>query len=151
MPGTEPVKQALLVAVAELHFEAGRAGFGAWRCDRALHHFNRALELATQAGDTYLQAAAMNYAGVALREFGHPNTGLKVLQFGLAKAWQIPDDEEPRAVIVAEVSRAAREACVHADLATTYADLGDLHAAEREMATGRGLWGACQNFRVSNG
>jgi transcriptional regulator with XRE-family HTH domain len=148
--GSEAVKRALLVAVGELHLEAGWGGFRAWCCDLALHHVNRALELATQAGDAYLQAAAMNMAGVALREFGHPNTGLKVLQFGLAKAWQIPNDEEPRAVIVAEVGRVAREACVQADLASAYADLGDFHAAEREMAIGRGLWGATRADRFGD-
>jgi transcriptional regulator with XRE-family HTH domain len=139
--GTEAVKRALLIAVAELHIEAGWAGFDAWHYDRALHHFNRALELAITAADAYLQATALSYAGVVIREFGRPNDGLKLLQVGLVKAWEIHDDE-PRAVIVGEVGRAAREACAHADLASAYADLGDFHTAERAMATGRGLWGA---------
>jgi transcriptional regulator with XRE-family HTH domain len=139
VPGAEPIKRALLVAVAELHMVAGWAGFDAWHYDRTLHHFRTALELATRAGDTYLQARALNSAGLAIREYGHPDDGLKVLQFGLIKAWDIPRDER-RAVVVGEVGRAAVEACARADAATALSDLGKLDAAEREMATARELW-----------
>ncbi len=139
--GAEPVKRALMVAVAELHIDAGWAGFDAWRYDRAMHHFRIALDLATAAGDVYLQAYALNSAGLALREFGHPNDGLKMTQFGLAKAWDIPRDEQ-RAVVVGMIGRAAVEACARADAATALADLEDLDAAEREMARSRGLWSA---------
>ncbi len=137
--GAEPVKRALMVAVAELHMEAGWAGFDAWRYDRAMHHFRTALELATAAGDAYLQAYALNSAGLAIREFGHPNDGLKMTQFGLVKAWDIPRDEQ-RAVVVGMIGKAAVEACARADAATALADLGELDAAEREMAKSRGLW-----------
>jgi transcriptional regulator with XRE-family HTH domain len=137
--GAEPVKRALMVAVAELHMEAAWAGFDAWRYDRAMHHFRTALELATAAGDVYLQAEALNQAGMAISEFGHPNDGLKMLQLGLVKAWDIPRDE-PRAVVIGSIGKAAVEACVRTDAATAMADLGDLDAAERGMATARGLW-----------
>jgi hypothetical protein len=46
------------VAVAELHIEAGWAGFDVGRYDRAVHHFTTALELATEAQDAYLQSTA---------------------------------------------------------------------------------------------
>ncbi len=137
--GAEPVKRALLVAVAELHMEAGWAGFTAWCYDRTMHHYRAALELATAAKDPYLQAEALLYAGLAIREFGHPDDGLKMIQFGLVKAWDIPLDEQ-RAVVVGEVGRAAVEACARADAAIALADLGDLDAAEREMARSQGLW-----------
>ncbi|MGH3996468.1 MAG: hypothetical protein ACRDTJ_03275, partial [Pseudonocardiaceae bacterium] len=139
VPGAGPVKRALKVAVAELHMEAGWAGFDAWRYDRTMYHFTTALELATEARDAYLQAEAMGQAGLAIREFGHPNDGLKMLQLGLVKAWDIPRDE-PRAVVVGSIGRAAVEACARADAATALADLGDLDAAEREMAKARELW-----------
>ncbi len=141
VPGTEPVKRALMVAVAELHMEAGWAGFTAWRYDRMMHHFTTALELAIAAGDAYLQAEALIQAGGAIREFGRPNDGLKMLQCGLVKTWDIPDDE-PRAVVVGSVGRAAVEACAREDAATALADLGKLDAAEREMVIARGLWSA---------
>jgi transcriptional regulator with XRE-family HTH domain len=137
--GAEPVKRALRVAVAELHMEAAWAGFDAWCYDRAMHHFTAALRLATAAGDVYLQAEALNQAGLAIREFGYPNDGLKMLQLGLVKAWDIPRDEQ-RAVVIGSMGRAAVEACVRADAAIAFADLGDLDAAEREMAKSRELW-----------
>jgi len=73
--GAEPVKRALMVAVAELHMVAGWAGFDAWCYDRVMHHFTVALRLATAAGDVYLQARALNSAGLAIREFGYRTTG----------------------------------------------------------------------------
>jgi hypothetical protein len=137
--GAEPVKRALMVAVAELHIAAGWAGFDAWRYDRAMHHFTTALTLATKVGDAYLQAYALNSAGLATVEYGQPNDGLKMLQLGLVKAWDIPRDEQ-RVVVVGEIGRAAVEACARAAAATALADLGKLDAAEREIATARELW-----------
>ncbi|MGH3822857.1 MAG: hypothetical protein ACRDRA_08500, partial [Pseudonocardiaceae bacterium] len=132
---------ALMVAVAELHIEAGWAGFDAWRYDRAAHHFTKALRLATKAGDTYLQATALCHAGLVTREFGHPNDGLKLLQFGQVKSWDVPHDE-PRAVVVGSVGRAAVQAGLREEAATALADLGRLDAAEIEMAEARELWSA---------
>jgi transcriptional regulator with XRE-family HTH domain len=137
--GAGPVKRALVVAVAELHIAAGWAGFDAWRYDRAMHHFTAALRLATMAGDAYLQATALGGAGLATVEHGHPNDGLKFLQFSVVKAWDIPRDEQ-RAVVVGGIGKAAVEACVRADAATAMADLGKMADAEREMATARELW-----------
>jgi transcriptional regulator with XRE-family HTH domain len=149
VPGAKLVRQALLVAVAELHIEAGWAGFDAWRYDRAMHHFRRALELAIAAGDVYLQAIALNYAGIAIRQFGNPNDGLKMLQCGEVKAGAIPDDE-PRAVVVGEIGRAAVAACARQDGATALADLGHLDAAERAMAQARELWSATRDDRYGD-
>lgn len=139
VPGAEPVTRALRVAVAELHIEAAWAGFDAWRHDRAAHHFTTALQLATEAGDTYLQALILYYAGRTTREHGHPNDGLKLLQLGLVKALDIPDGE-PRAVVVGFTGRAAVRAAGHADAARALADLGHLDLAEAEMATAHELW-----------
>jgi hypothetical protein len=137
--GAGPVKRALMVAVAELHIAAGWAGFDAWRYDRAMHHFTAALRLATRAGDAYLQATALGGAGLATVEHGHPNDGLKFLQFSVVKAWDIPRDEQ-RAVMVDVSGRVAREACARATAATAMADLGKLNDAEREIAKSRELW-----------
>ena len=38
-------------------------GFDAGLYDRAVHYFTAALELATEAGDAYLQSIALKYAG----------------------------------------------------------------------------------------
>jgi transcriptional regulator with XRE-family HTH domain/tetratricopeptide (TPR) repeat protein len=139
VPGSEPVKRALLVAVAELHIEAGCAGFDAWRYDRAMHHFTTALRLATEAGDTYLAATALKYAGRVIMEFGRPNDGLKMIQCGLEKAREMPDGEQ-RAVVVGEIGRAAVEATARVDAATALGDLGKLDDAEVAMAKARELW-----------
>jgi transcriptional regulator with XRE-family HTH domain len=139
--GAEPVKRALLVAVAELHLEAGWAGFEAWRYDRMMHHFTTALKMATQAADTYLQAEAMIQAGLAIREHGRPNDGLKMIQLGQTRARHIPRDEQ-RVVVVGSVGRAAVEAGAREETATALADLGDLDGAEVEMAQARELWSA---------
>ena len=139
--GPEPIKRALTVAVAELHMEAAWAGFEAWRYDRMMHHFTTALVLAAEAGDTYLQAEAMIQSGMAIREFGRPNDGLKMLQLGLHKAGHIPGDEQ-RVVIVGSVGKAAVEAGAREEIANTLADMEDLDGAEREMAQARELWSA---------
>ena len=87
VPGTEPIKRALMAAVAELHTVAGWAGSEAGFLDRAMFHYGRAPELATEAGDAYLKAVALAGAGMAMVEHGHPNDGLKMLQLGAVKSW----------------------------------------------------------------
>jgi len=139
--GPEPVKRALKVAVAELHMEAAWAGFDAWRYDRMMHHFTTALVLAAEAGDTYLQVEAMIQSGMAIREFGRPDDGLKMVQLGWLKARYIPEDEQ-RAVVVGSVGRAAVQACAREEIANALADLEDLDGAEKEMAQARELWSA---------
>ncbi|MGH3695390.1 MAG: helix-turn-helix domain-containing protein [Pseudonocardiaceae bacterium] len=139
VPGAEPVKRALMVAVSELHIEAGWAGFDTGRHDRAVHHFTTALELATQTGDAYLQSTALLNAGVVTVEHGHPDDGLKMIQFSLVKAWDIPQNEQ-RAVVIGNTGRAAQEACVRVEAATALAHLGCPDAADVEVAKSRQLW-----------
>ncbi|MGH3897367.1 MAG: hypothetical protein ACRDTA_03770 [Pseudonocardiaceae bacterium] len=138
VPGAEPVTRALLVAVAELQVQAGWAGFDAGLYNRAMHHWARALELATQTGDAYLQALTLTYAGLATVEHGHPQDGLKILQFAQAKAWDIPPDDE-RAV-TGRRTRAVVEACALADSAIALDLLGERHAADRELGKSRQVW-----------
>ncbi len=109
VPGAEPVKRALRVAVAELHIHAGWAAFDGCLYDRAMRHYTHALELAIEAGDAYCQVLALNCAGLATEEHGYPDDGLKMLQYGQLKAWDIPSDGQR--TIVGEGSRAALEAC----------------------------------------
>ena len=60
VPGTDAVRKALMVAVAELHIEAGWEAFDAGLYDRAMCHYSHALKVATEAGDAYCQAVALN-------------------------------------------------------------------------------------------
>jgi hypothetical protein len=59
-------------------------------------HYARALELAGQAGDAYLQAHALTLAGFVTVEHGYVDDGLKMQQLAQVKVWQIPPDD-PRA------------------------------------------------------
>ncbi len=139
VPGPEPLKRALLVAVAELQIRAGLAGFNAGLYGRAMYHLTRGLELATDAGDAYLQTAALNVAGLATIEHGHPDDGLKMLQCGQVTAWKIPPqlDWSP---VEGGGSRVALEACGLADSATALAALGHPEAAYRHLGKSRELW-----------
>jgi len=138
VPGTEPVKRAVKVAVAELHIHAGRAAFDSGLYDRTMHHCARGLELTTKAGDAYGQVLALNWAGLATVEHGQPNDGLKMLQCAQVTAWKIPPDNY-RGVLGLR-SRAALEACAGADSATALADLDCWDAANRALAESRELW-----------
>jgi transcriptional regulator with XRE-family HTH domain len=138
VPSAEPVKHDLLIAVAELHIRAGWEAFDAGLYDHTMYHYQHGLELAIKAGDAYCQTLAMNVAGLAHVEHGHPNDGLKVLQISQLKAREIAPDEE-RAVI-GQGSRAALEACGRADSATALAQLGHPNAAYAALAESRELW-----------
>lgn len=131
IPGTEPIKRALITAVAELHLHAGWAASDTGLYHRAMTHYARTLELATEAGDAYLQAHALTLAGFATVEHGHPNDGLKMLQLAQVKAWRVPSDDR-RGVAV--------QAWAQADSATALAALGNPEAAYRELAKARELW-----------
>ncbi|MCA1600846.1 MAG: hypothetical protein LC776_04070 [Acidobacteria bacterium] len=97
------------------------------------------MELATTTGDAYLQALILSYAGLATIEHGQSGDGLKMLQFGQVKAWDIPRDDQ-RAVAVGRRGRAVVEACALADSATALELLGDRSAADRELAKSRQVW-----------
>ncbi|MGH3904716.1 MAG: hypothetical protein ACRDTE_11070 [Pseudonocardiaceae bacterium] len=139
VPGNDPVKHALTVALAELRIEAGRAAGGAWLYRNALHHYTQALELAIKAGDAYCQAVALNLAGLASIEHGHPDHGLKLLQAMHVTAWKIPADEH-RAVVVGPSGKVAIEATALVDSAAALVMLGDHDGATRALAKGRDLW-----------
>lgn len=129
--GAEPVKQALMAAAAELHTVAGWAGLDAGLYDRALYHYTRALELATEAGNAYLQAVALACAGLTMLEHGYPDDGLKLLQLGQIRSWDIAPDHGMRRVV---------EACALADAATALARVGCAQAANTALAKSRDLW-----------
>jgi len=139
VPGPDAVRKALMVAVAELHIEAGWDGCDAGLYDRAMHHYARALELATGAGDAYCQAFALIYAGLATVEHGQPNEGLKLLQYGGVKSRGVPLEDQ-RAVVIGVSGRAAVMAGACEKSATALADLDCWDAADTEMAKARELW-----------
>lgn len=131
LPGPEKLTRELRTAVAELHaFAAGWAVLDAGLYDRALYHYSRALELAIETGDAYLQAIALACAGLTMLEHGHPNDGLKMLQFAQVKAWSIPPEHDRRMV----------ESCALADSAIALAWMGHTQTAVTAVAESRQLW-----------
>jgi transcriptional regulator with XRE-family HTH domain len=135
IPGAEPIKRDLMEAVAGLHLQAGYAAFDAGLDDRTLYHYTVGLQLATEIGDAYLQTLALDYAGWAIVEQGHPNDGLKLLQFGLDKARDIPAGDQRR-----PGSPAALKAWGYADSAIALTRLGRPEAADAALMESRELW-----------
>ena len=133
--GEQSVRQALLVAVAELDVHAGWAAFDAGLYDRTLYHYAHGMQLATESSDAYWQTVALNCAGLAVVERGQPNEGLKMLQSAYVIAGRIPAGEQ-RAEI-GEGSRAALRACGQAYSATALARMGDPEGAAAELAQAR--------------
>jgi transcriptional regulator with XRE-family HTH domain len=129
--GAESVKQALMAAVAELHTVAGWAGLDAGLHDRALYHYSRALELATETRDAFLQTVALACAGLTMLEHGHPDDGLKMLQLGQIRSWDIAPDHGMRKIV---------EASALADASTALAFVGQPQAADIALAKSRELW-----------
>ncbi len=137
VPGEEPVKRALKTAVAELHIQVGLDAFDAGLYDRTLYHYNYGLRLAAASGDAYCQTLALNHVGLAHVEHGHPNDGLKMLQFAQVKVLDIAPDNERS---FGEGSRTALEACALADSATALDLLGYPDAADAALVESRERW-----------
>ncbi|MGH3915046.1 MAG: hypothetical protein ACRDTC_16815, partial [Pseudonocardiaceae bacterium] len=89
---SEAVRRDLLAELAHLHV------ITAWCCHdggavaRSHHHFGRAVELATAAGDSYEAAFALRHAGMMLIDRGAPNNALKLLQLGDVRLNQAAPD-----------------------------------------------------------
>jgi transcriptional regulator with XRE-family HTH domain len=131
VPGPDKLTRELKTAVAELHIMmAGWAGLDAGLYDRALYHYSRGLELATDTGDAYLQSIALACAGLTMLEQGHPPQAVKMLQFAQVKSWSIP----------AEYDRLMVESCAQSDSVIALLGLGEERAAVTELAKSRQLW-----------
>ncbi|HEX2299874.1 MAG TPA: hypothetical protein VHH34_15410, partial [Pseudonocardiaceae bacterium] len=92
-------RRALLAELAHLHTVT------AWCCHdggaptRALYHFSRAVELATDAGDAYQAAFALRHAAMMLVHCDRPNDALKAVQLGGTRLLDAPRDD-PRVSVL---------------------------------------------------
>jgi hypothetical protein len=120
----------MIAAVAHLHIHAGGAALDGGRYQRSLYHLARALELAKYVNDAYLQVLALNWAGVATVEHGHPDDGLTMLQATQVKAWDIPDPDQ----------RAALQATGLMDSASALIKVGAPEQAFQQAGKSRELW-----------
>lgn len=112
---SDAARRALLSELSDLHT------ITAWCCHdvgaaaRSHYHFGRAVELATDAGDSYRAAYAMRHAGMMLINRAEPNNALKLLQLselGLSKA---PRDDPRVPALRSEVSVVSARALASLD------------------------------------
>lgn len=131
VPGPDAVIRELRGAVAELHtLAAGWAGLDAGLYSRALYHYSRGCELASDPGTAYLQAIALACAGLTMLEQDHPRDALNMLRFAHLTAWRIPGEYDRRMV----------QSCAQADSVIALLGIGDVRAALIELAKSRELW-----------
>jgi transcriptional regulator with XRE-family HTH domain len=77
---SDAARQALLAALADLHVIAAWCCHDSYAPIPAHWHFARAVELATEAGDSYRASYALRYAAGMLDDRGQPNNALKLVQ-----------------------------------------------------------------------
>ena len=75
-----PHPEELPSVVAELNIVAGWASHDAGLPDAARHHFTRAIDIASEAGDHYKAANTLVHAGIAADEQSHPGDAVKMYQ-----------------------------------------------------------------------
>lgn len=82
----EPIRQQLLIALAEAHRAAGMAAGDAALRDRARQHFARAMSCAGAADDKVRVVINLRSEGATELRFGLPNEALKLFQLGAGGA-----------------------------------------------------------------
>lgn len=127
--GSEPTVQALHSTLAELHLLAGWCAYDAGQQDYARHHYQRALELAGQAGDVSRMVSVLNHAAVMDREHGGPNDALKLYQLARLRLLDEPQDH-PRVLV--------QQAWLHVQSASALALLDRPDDVGRELAQAQG-------------
>jgi transcriptional regulator with XRE-family HTH domain len=75
---SDTARRALLAALADLHVITAWCCHDSYAPIPAHQHFAQAVELATEAGDTYRISYALRYAAGMLIDRGQPNNGLKL-------------------------------------------------------------------------
>ncbi|MGH3696775.1 MAG: hypothetical protein ACRDRX_22800 [Pseudonocardiaceae bacterium] len=90
---SDTARRALLVALSDLHVIA------AWCCHdsaapaQSHHHFSAAVDLATQAQDSYQASYALRHAAMMLLDRGKPNDALKLVQMAEVRLLDAPADD----------------------------------------------------------
>ncbi|MGB7795970.1 MAG: hypothetical protein WBL53_06900, partial [Pseudonocardiaceae bacterium] len=82
----EPIRQHLLVALADAHSSAGGAAWDAGMRDLAREHFVRGMDCAGAAGDLIRAVFAVDGLGRLEFDVGQPNEALRLFQLGAATA-----------------------------------------------------------------
>lgn len=82
----DPVRQRLLVALADAHRIAGSAAADAGLSKLAIQHFTRSMDCAGEAGDQLRAVVSLDSLGCMELDAGQPNEALKIFQLGAAAA-----------------------------------------------------------------
>jgi transcriptional regulator with XRE-family HTH domain len=90
---SEATRRALLSALAELHVIAAWCCHDSYAPVPAHQHFARAVELATEAGDSYRASYALRYAANMLIHRDQPNNALKLTQLAELRLADAPRDD----------------------------------------------------------
>ncbi|MGH8571120.1 MAG: hypothetical protein ACREX8_00900, partial [Gammaproteobacteria bacterium] len=96
---TETTRQELQGELAELYTLTGWCCYDCGALARALYHFARAVELATDAGDVYQSAYALRWAAMMLAEGDRANDALKTAQFAGVRLLDAPRND-PRVAVL---------------------------------------------------
>jgi transcriptional regulator with XRE-family HTH domain len=128
---TEPTTRELHRAVADLHVVAGWAAFDLGIIGPARRHFARALEHARFVEERALMAKVLYVMGRLHMHHGWASQALRLFQLGQASA---QESGEGRAV-----------AMLHANLAWSYAALGDSRQAVACIGRARDEFGRCEH------
>ncbi|MGH3814752.1 MAG: hypothetical protein ACRDUV_20285 [Pseudonocardiaceae bacterium] len=143
---SDAVRHALLGELVHVHT------ITAWCCHdggapgRSLYHFGRAVELATDASDSYQAAYALRHAAVMLVERGRPNDALKAAQLAGVRVLGAPRGDSRVPVL---------QAWCHAVSALALSRLDESDSvrgqARNELATARGSWEPPDTRATANG
>lgn len=130
------VRRSLAAALAELHTVAGWCSFDSHApADVSRAHFTRGLELATEAGDTYLGADAMYHAAMTMQN-DSPDDSLKLLQ--LAQIRLGKDSGHSRGQTL--------DAWLHVDTAHALIMMDHPVLAKSSLAAARDEWDPADRF-----
>jgi transcriptional regulator with XRE-family HTH domain len=126
--GPDPIRGALLAAVADLHTEAGWCHW-----DEGIDgsgYLARALELGQAAQDAYSIGYATWHAGMSAILTGHPNHALKLCQLGIAHLTSYRTTSTRRSD---SAGLAVLLAKLHGTSATSYAMMGASREADTSL------------------
>jgi transcriptional regulator with XRE-family HTH domain len=90
---SDATRKALLAALADLHVTAAWCCHDSYAPAAAHHHFARAVQLATEAGDGYQASYALRLAASMLIHRDQPNNALKLTQLAELHLTDAPHDD----------------------------------------------------------
>lgn len=129
---TDSVRRELLAALSELHCTAAYCCHDVGAVARSRHHFARAVELATDAGDSYQVVHVLSYSADAFLDHDQANEALKLIQLAQFRLKSGLSADDPRV--------RATECRLHMQSASAFSLLGRSDQARSAITTARAEW-----------